>query len=563
MDLSKLSDDDLQALKAGDLSKVSTEGLHALRGTPAEPATPLSRTEKVTQGMVDPINGGAQLLTHVLPGSVVNAGNRFNNWLADKTGLVGRLPDGGVDRQVREGEAKYEARRAAGGESGFDGYRMTGNVLSPANWATGAGAMVPRAANLLTRAGAGAMGGGLSALLNPVTQGDSSDYWTEKGKQVGAGVVGGGLAAPVVGAVGRLVSPNASRNPNVNLLKAEGVEPTLGQTLGGWANRLEEKAQSMPLMGDMINAARGRSREQFNVAAINRAVEPIGAKVTDAGQSGVVQAGNALSKAYDDAINQVKFFKLDPKYTADRAQLDQMAQGLVPTMRNVYRQTVKTLIDDRISPTGAILGKTFKDIDSELGKDARDYLSSSVASERKLGEALQQAQSLLREQLGRSNPQASAQLKAADEGWANLVRVEGASKLAKNSEGVFTPGMLNSSIQTADKSVRKRAVARGEALMQDLGNAGQQVLGNKVPNSGTAERTMIGLGGLGLGVLSPMIPAGLAAGGLLYTRPVQNLLSGAITTRHQSAQAVAEALRRASPALSPAAAQIALERLNH
>ena len=54
----------------------------------------------------------------------MSAGNRLNNWLADKTGLVARLPEGGVDQQVREAEAAYQQRRAAAGESGIDWMRL-------------------------------------------------------------------------------------------------------------------------------------------------------------------------------------------------------------------------------------------------------------------------------------------------------------------------------------------------------------------------------------------------------------------------------------------------------
>ena len=89
-------------------------------------APPMSRMDRFSQGLKDPINGGAQLLTNLLPKGVVDAGNTANNWLADKTGLVGRLPAGGVDQQVREQETKYQARR---GDSGLDGYRLAGNVL--------------------------------------------------------------------------------------------------------------------------------------------------------------------------------------------------------------------------------------------------------------------------------------------------------------------------------------------------------------------------------------------------------------------------------------------------
>jgi hypothetical protein len=60
----------------------------------------LTTSDKFAQGLKDPLDASAQLLTHILPKGVVNAGNKFNNFLADKTGLVARLPEGGLDQAL-------------------------------------------------------------------------------------------------------------------------------------------------------------------------------------------------------------------------------------------------------------------------------------------------------------------------------------------------------------------------------------------------------------------------------------------------------------------------------
>lgn len=82
-------------------------------------------------------------------------------------------------------------------------------------------------------------------------------------------------------------SPNASTNADLQLLKGAGVQPTIGQTLGGWVNSIEEKAQSLPIVGDAITAARNRAKEQFNNADINRASGAVGVNVPGAGQDAV------------------------------------------------------------------------------------------------------------------------------------------------------------------------------------------------------------------------------------------------------------------------------------
>jgi hypothetical protein len=517
-------------------------------------AVPPTRLEKVGRGMMDPINGGAQLLTNLLPDSVVQAGNKLNNWLADKTGLVAKLPEGGVDEQVRQNEAAYQAQRQAAGESGFDGYRTIGNILSPANLAAPTGSGVA-ALGIGGRVGIGAASGALSGAMAPVSNGN---FWSEKGKQVGTGALVGGAVPAVTGGVARVISPNASKNASLQMLKSEGVQPTIGQALGGRWNSLEEKLQSVPIVGDAIANARGNALTQFNQAAIGRATGPIGAQVNKVGQDGVREAGDAISKAYDDALGGITGVQLDGQFNQNLMQLRGMAQGLTSSMKQKFNDAVNQTLLRKVSRNGTILPDDYKAIDSELGNMAARYGKSQVASEQELGDAVTQLQSLLKQQMVRSNPQVADQLQAADQAWANLVRVEGAAKAAKNNEGVFTPAQLNMAAQTADQSVRKRAVARGTALMQDLGNAGQSVIGNKVPDSGTAQRLMYGVGALSTGLYNPLIPAGLLGGAAMYTSPMQRALVGAASARPALAQPTADIFRKSAPLLIPAGAQLGL-----
>lgn len=525
---------------------------------------PLTKGDKILQGIADPIHGGAQLLTNLLPEGIVKAGNQFNNWLADKTGLVAKLPEGGVDQQVRDLEKVYQARRVASEpmipgspptEPGFDGYRMFGNVISPANFALAARA--PQAASTLGRVGVGAGMGATSAAMNPITEG--ADFAAEKLKQTGLGALVGGAVPVVTGALSRMISPNASKNAELQLLKSEGVKPTIGQTLGGRWNAAEEKLQSIPIIGDAIANARNRSFDTFNTAAINRASGKVGEKVQGSGQAAVKQAGDAISKTYDDTLSKINPVTFDNQFATELSQLHGMAQNLTPNLREKFNKTLSDVVAGRVSKQGTMISDTYKKVDSELGNIVSKYGKSSVASEQEFGDAISQMQNLLKQQMMRSNPQAADKLKAADAAWANLVRVEQAAKSAKNAEGIFTPAQLNQAIQGADDSVRGRAVARGTALMQDLGNSGQKVIGNKVPNSFTADRALMGIGSLGAGAFNPAIPASLLGGAAMYTKPMQALMNGLVSSRPQVAQPVAGALNKYSSSLVPLGTQFGLE----
>lgn len=520
----------------------------------AKMTKPLSAGEKFTTGMADPIHGGAQLLTKMLPEGIVKAGNALNNWLAENTGIVYKLPEGGVDQQVREREQAYQSQRAAAGESGIDWWRMGGNVVSPANVALARA--IPIAATLPGKVAAGVAGGAASSAVAPVTSGD---FASEKQKQIGIGAVTGGITPVVTSGVARAISPKASVNPDLLMLKEAGVKPTLGQSLGGVAGNLEQKATSIPFVGNAIADKRRQAVEQFNKAAINRTLEPIGQSVDEIGTAGVQKAGDLIGKAYDDALNQIKYVKFDKQFQQDFTQLKSMASGLTPEMEKLFNKKVSSVLGSRVSKINTMLPETFKKAESELGSIASSYSKSALASEKELGDALKQVQALLREQAVRSNPDASSALQAANKAWANLVRIEGASKAAQNAGGIFSPAQLAGAVRAADQSVRKRAVGRGTALMQDLSTAGQNILGNTVPDSGTAGRMIPALG-LGYGAsIDPVVTgAGLAGGTLLYSNPVQSLLRGAFTSRPQQAQAVAESLRKTSPALIPAGSQIGL-----
>lgn len=516
-----------------------------------EPVTPTAtRMQKIGRGLRDPIDGGAQLLTNLLPKGLVQAGNAANNWLADKTGLVGRLPEGGVDQQVREGEAAYQATR--GPDAGIDGYRILGNVVNPANLALAA--KLPAAATLAGRVGVGAGGGAASSLLNPVASGD---FTTEKLKQVAVGTAGGAAVPAIAGAVGRVISPNASRNQGLQALRNEGVNPTVGQTLGGAWNRAEEKLMSLPLMGDMIARARGSALDDFNNAAINRATAPIQVKVQGTGQQAVAEAGDALSTAYTAARSKLGNFAIDQQGSQEMASVMQMARALPKNEQAAFNAVVNKIKGD-ISPNGTITSDVFKRIDSTLGKEAAKFSGAQDAYQQQLGTAFQELQRIVTENAKRANPTAAAMFDAADKGWANLVRIEGASKAGMNNGGVFTPGQLQMAVRQADRSVRDRATSRGTALMQDLSGPAQSVLGNKVPNSATADRLMLGAGGLGAGLINPAIPMGLLGGAALYTSPMQRLLGSAIAARPGSAEAIRQSLLQASPGLIPAGAQVGL-----
>jgi hypothetical protein len=176
---------------------------------------------RIYKGMKDPIDAGAQLLTHILPQPVVDAGNAANNWLAENTGLVTKLPEGGVDQALAQDEKQYQESRQATAppslsglvtgknDPGFDAARLVGNVLSPANLAIAARAPIT-AATVGGMAKQGALMGAIGGSLTPDTSGGSDGYWGDKAIQAGGGAVGGAVLTPIIGKVVSAVLPKVS-----------------------------------------------------------------------------------------------------------------------------------------------------------------------------------------------------------------------------------------------------------------------------------------------------------------------------------------------------------------
>ena len=520
-----------------------------------------SKLDKIKMGLGDQIYGIEQILDKVSPDAVKDAVVGADEFLYENTGgyLGNQRGRKGIDQRIQEREAEYQKKR--GPDAGFDGYRTFGNVANPINYAPFLGPVskAPAVTGLLGRIfGQGTAGGALAA-TNPVVEGD---FWEGKRNQAGTGFLAGGAVPVVTGGFSRVVSPNSTRNADLNLLKKEGVKPTVGQTLGGAWNKAEEKMTSVPIIGDFVNSARGRAQKDFNKAAINRASGPVGSKVEGTGHDAVKQAGDAISAAYTKAIDQIKSVKFDDQFAGDINKLKEISKNLTPSMRTKFNKELNDRVGGRFRGTRSMDGDTYKQVDSELSTLAARWRGSPDAAQKEFGDAVFELKKVFHQAARRSNPQAIKGLDAADKAYANLVRVELAARGAKGTDGVFTPGQLNTAIGQSDDKIRKRGQSRGTSLMQDLSRAGQNVLGNKVPNSFTTDRALYAGGGLGSYLIDPMIPAGLLGGSAAYTAPGQSLLRGLVNSRPDMAQPIGQAIRKFSPLTVPAAAQSANEEIN-
>jgi len=365
------------------------------------------------------------------------------------------------------------------------------------------------------------------------------------------GAGGAALGYGVAKGAGRLLNPSVS--PEVSMLQKAGITPTPGQIIGGPAKKAEEAARSVPIFGDMITRAQRKGIEQFNRAAINRSLNPVGKSIAPSapvGYGAVDDAYKAISQSYDDLLPKLKI-SADAPFMAELNSLKTMAQNMNPAQAQQFNAIVKNEIEGKFTSSGLMSGETMKHVESKLGQLARNYSRDADYDKQLLGDALQEAQSVVRKMVERNNPKYAGKLAKVNEAYANLLRVENAASRQGAKEGVFTPSQLEAASRALDSSLRKRASSHGKALMQDLATAGDTVLSQKLPNSGTADRLFYGAGGLASGFINPAIPAGLVGGGALYTQPAQNALAALLTKRP-------ELLRQAGGRLSDLAPYSAL-----
>ena len=409
---------------------------------------------------------------------------------------------------------------------------------------------------LLGKIGTGAALGAANGAVAPVAS-PGNDFWQQKLGQIGSNAAVGGVATPLVAGLGSAVSGVV--DPVRQRLANMGITMTPGQIAGGGWQTLENKATSLPLIGDLIKGAQQRGVQSFNKATYDQVLAPLGQTYSGPlGQEGVNAVKRTIGDAYNNALGNMTFQATDPQFQADVTKLAGMAQGLPPQQQQQFMRTLQTQVFGKLGPQGNMDGQTLKGVQEELGDAARGYRGSNSFDDRQLGAAIGEVRNAINNSLPRYNaPAAVSDLANANAAYANYVRLRGAagSQGAMNNGGIFTPAQLQSAVRAADKSVGKGASATGNAMMQDFSQDAMGVLGKGYPDSGTAGRlgTAGALGALfshpGM-LLSPWTYAA-AAPALAYTPLGQRAAQGLLMSRPALAQPIGNAITNGLAPLAP------------
>jgi hypothetical protein len=453
------------------------------------------------EGMADPIYGASQFLENsvesVAP-SIVDAVGDADAWLHDKTGgFLGKPAGVDVDEQLRRREQAYEDTYDV---DGIDWMRGAGNVATGVALAPAAiGGSLPTTA--LALAAEGAAGG---AFMPQVGEGD---YWDQVQSDALLGAIGGGVGGTALNAGGRALTNQLNR-AGMGALKEAGVQPTVGQAIGGVVNDLEQKATSIPLVGEAINSARKRAQAEMRDATLQRVGGKLGVDITESGSAGIAQAQNAVSNAYDEAAAFLPTMSVSDDLfdgvikVLDDVETSDAAEGTVRGLNKFYNDNILPRLKG-----GEVSAEGLQALDAEFS--AAIGRSGTHEYKTALGEMREMITNAAAEQ---SDEYGKAAARAKD-AFRDLAVIERAGKVEE-----FTPAQLNQAIRANDTSVRKRGYAAGKGPLRDISDAANEVLGSTVGDSGTAGRavlnglTGLGVGGAGVatGSWAPLLAAGLA-----------------------------------------------------
>ena len=300
-------------------------------------------------------------------------------------------------------------------------------------------------------------------------------------------------------AVGSKILGQVAKSESAKKLIKEGVNLTTGQTIGGVSKRIEDSLTSLPFSGGSVEFGQTRALEQFNNLVFNEALKPINKQIKKGvvGQEAFNEANKLINQEYDKIIPKTSITNIDNFNN----NLENILSEQAPSVAKQVITKIKKIGKDKIltnQKDGTIItGKNLKDIDSTLGSEGVKLLKGT-ANQRDIGNVLLQIRDALKKEILFQNPNYGEKLEKANQAFRNLLPINNAVLAGKTASGVFTPSQLLRGIQSSDFTKRKKLTARGKAPLQTLAQTGQQVFGNKLPESGTANRLLTGLGTAGL-----------------------------------------------------------------
>jgi hypothetical protein len=361
------------------------------------------------------------------------------------------------------------------------------------------------------------------------------------------GGLAGGLGSVGGQAVGRGTSTalGGIQDGAVRRLAERGINLTPGQYLGqsgrvGAAfQRLENAAESIPLLGSVVRNARENSFQDFNRAAFNEGMSPIGETIGSIGTQAGDDMGAAVGRGYDRALGGQSFTP-DPQLISELSIADTLGRSSRQFGQNFGDHMVNDIAP--IFPgNGQFSGREFQDVRRTLGGLERQYdrLATQGANgvpaptARVASQAFEDMGGAFDRLVQRQAPDVLPAYNAANEAYRNSQVLKDAIDRGRNgtrsgTPGVFAPSQL---VDAASRNAKKFGNGAGTTRQpfHGLSQDAQEVLPSDLGNSGTFDRAasaaLLGAPVIGSGVaaeqgwIDPKTALAIAAASALYSRP--------------------------------------------
>lgn len=432
------------------------------------------------------------------------------------------------------------------------------------------------AAKGLSRLGRGGIQGVGGALADGTVYGTAYGAGSDNQNRA-YGALKGGVAGGIGGSAGygatKLVGGTVGgvSDAAVRALSDRGISLSPGQILrnsgplGSMVNKLESAAESVPLLGSVIKQSRENSFRDFNRAAFDEALAPIGETVGNIAEGGVGDAFDATGRGYGKALNGINI-PADPQFATEIGNAVNMGRGAGGNYGTDFNQILSDQIMPLVSGKTALGGQELQDLLRITGGYSRQYgrLAETGANgipqpmARPVAGAFDNIQQSIEGLANRQAPDVMPAYNAAKQSYRNVKVLQDAVDAAKagtqaGEGGVFTPSQLMSA---ASRNSRKFGGTQGTTNQPffDLSRAGQDVLPSTLPNSGTADRLMSGAvmglpalaagGAASTGMIDPSTAAWIAGISALYTKGGQKLIQKALVDRPDAARKAGSAISK-------------------
>jgi hypothetical protein len=484
-------------------------------------------------GFADELGAGMRALvrggTNLIQGKDADLGGSYDRALAD---IRGR------DKQFAEEHpvASMVGNVAGGLALGNLGGKAVSTVSSmPRNIAKGAG--TGAAYGALNGFGAGE--GGLDNRLEAAGQG---------------AMMGGGLGAavPLAGAtVARVISPVRNRlTPEQQRLagvaKTEGIPLTAAQATGSRPlNNVESTFGTLPLTAGPQQAVGQAQRVAFNRAALRHI-----------GETGDSLAPDVLLRARQRIGGD--FNKLAAQTTVD---LDVPFVTKITDVANEYDKLLEVqkkpifekFVREILAVGTDMKGTVYQKLRSDLGRMAKNYRKNDPT----LAEALRGLRDALDDAADRSvPPPLKGEWDKARLEYSNLKTLEKA--MSNTTAGAAAGNLQPTQLAQAVSQQYPEGYGLGYGPMNDLSKVGTSFVRDNVPNSGTAERSLmtslltggpVGAGGATAYFANPLAGAAIAGTGLALPRVAQALYNSRPGQAYFRNQAAANAVPKINQGL--------------